>query len=181
MQGSIDPDDTIHAAGGTHGNANRMPRCLASKKMPSHVTARTLELAEGRVLSTPATTMAADPPGSQSLSSYKSAAPPLVSIVLPVYNAAEYLAECLKGIELQTYRPLELSICNNNSSDSSADILEEWRPRLEARGIRWVCTETGPGEGQGCGLARNVAIRASKGAQLFIHITNFIDSSLSAF
>jgi hypothetical protein len=162
LQGPVDPDDTIHAAVQIHGNANRMPRRLASPALRRDVSARGTQT---EAINSQDTANTAAISGGNNSPTLTSMARPLVSIVLPVYNAAEHLAECLRGIELQTYRPLELSICNNNSNDCSAEVLEEWRPRLEAKGIRWVCTTTGPCDGQGCGLARNVAVRASTGVR----------------
>jgi Glycosyl transferase family 2 len=90
---------------------------------------------------------------------------PLVSIVLNVYNAAAHLDECLQGVLNQTHRPLELAVCNNNSTDDSGAVLEAWRPRLEARGIRYTCVVTRDDDGQGCGLARNRAIAIASGPQ----------------
>ena len=89
---------------------------------------------------------------------------PLVSVVLPVYNAEAYLPDCLRGILLQTHRPLELSVCNNNSTDGSSAILKSWAPRLQAAGIAGRVVTTGDDDGQGCGLGRNRAIANATGA-----------------
>jgi len=51
---------------------------------------------------------------------------PLVSVCLPVYNAASYLLQCLKSIEDQTYRPLELICINDSSKDKSFSILSNF-------------------------------------------------------
>ena len=88
----------------------------------------------------------------------------LVSIALNVYNAAEHLDVCLQGVLMQTHRPLELAVCDNNSTDNSAAILESWRPRLQAAGIQYACVSTGDNDGRGCGLARNRAISVATGA-----------------
>lgn len=48
--------------------------------------------------------------------------PPLVSIGLPVRNGATYLAEAVESILAQTYRNLELIICDNASSDATAEL-----------------------------------------------------------
>lgn len=50
----------------------------------------------------------------------------LVSIVLPVYNGKKYLSEMLNSIYLQSYRPIQLIIINDNSTDSSKNIIEEF-------------------------------------------------------
>jgi glycosyltransferase involved in cell wall biosynthesis len=40
---------------------------------------------------------------------------PLVSVIIPVFNASSYLDECLRSIVEQTYRPIEISIYNDES------------------------------------------------------------------
>lgn len=58
---------------------------------------------------------------------------PLVSIGLPVYNGAQYLEESIESLLAQTYRNIELIICDNCSSDESGDIcrrIAEQDPRV---------------------------------------------------
>ena len=50
----------------------------------------------------------------------------LVSIVLPVYNGEEYLAQSIESVLNQTYKNIELIIVNDNSSDNSLPIAEEF-------------------------------------------------------
>lgn len=49
---------------------------------------------------------------------------PLVSIVLPVYNGAQHLAECLDSVLAQTYRNWKCTIVNNCSTDETLHIAE---------------------------------------------------------
>jgi glycosyltransferase involved in cell wall biosynthesis len=51
---------------------------------------------------------------------------PLVSVVVPVYNAEEYLAECLDSIVAQTYPNLEVIVADDASTDGSAEIAESY-------------------------------------------------------
>jgi glycosyltransferase involved in cell wall biosynthesis len=51
---------------------------------------------------------------------------PLVSIVTPMYNNAEYLAECIDSIRSQTYQHWDYVIVNNCSTDGSAEIAREY-------------------------------------------------------
>jgi glycosyltransferase involved in cell wall biosynthesis len=60
---------------------------------------------------------------------------PLVSIVLPIYNAAPYLLECLNSIKSQTYRPIELIAIDDSSTDASWQILNSF-----AKNNKWVKT-----------------------------------------
>ena len=56
----------------------------------------------------------------------------LVSIVLPVYNGEKYLRQAIKSVLNQTYKNLELIIVNDNSTDSSLDIVKEFE-RIDSR------------------------------------------------
>ena len=49
----------------------------------------------------------------------------LVSIVIPVYNAAEYLDLCLQSIIKQTYQRLEIIVVNDGSTDKSYKIIKK--------------------------------------------------------
>jgi len=54
------------------------------------------------------------------------AAEPLVSIVVPLYNNAEHLSQCLDSILAQTYLNWECTIVNNCSTDGSAAIARRY-------------------------------------------------------
>ena len=57
----------------------------------------------------------------------------LVSVVLPIYNTEKYLPACLKSIQSQTYRPIELIAIDDQSTDSSWSILQQF-----AKNKPWV-------------------------------------------
>ena len=54
---------------------------------------------------------------------------PLVSIILPVYNAQNHLARCVGSICAQTYRNIEIIILNDGSKDQSHPVCEEFRQK----------------------------------------------------
>ena len=54
---------------------------------------------------------------------------PLVSIILPVYNAQSHLARCLESVCGQTYKNLEIIVLNDGSKDQSLPVCEEFRAR----------------------------------------------------
>ena len=60
---------------------------------------------------------------------------PLVSILLPVYNGKKFLRECLDSILAQDFANLEILIADDDSSDGSAAVLENYAAR-DGR-IRW--------------------------------------------
>jgi len=51
-------------------------------------------------------------------------ATPLVSVVMPVYNHARYVADALLSIAKQDWRPLEVIVIDDGSNDDSLDILK---------------------------------------------------------
>lgn len=54
---------------------------------------------------------------------------PLVSIVIPVYNAEKYLVRCLESVAGQTYRNLQIILVDDGSRDRSGAICREWAAR----------------------------------------------------
>ena len=54
---------------------------------------------------------------------------PLVSIILPVYNAQNHLARCVGSICAQTSRNIEIIILNDGSKDQSLPVCEEFRQK----------------------------------------------------
>ena len=52
---------------------------------------------------------------------------PLISILIPVYNVEQYLAECIESVIHQTYHNIEIILVNNGSTDSSGNICNEYK------------------------------------------------------
>ncbi|NQU65768.1 MAG: glycosyltransferase family 2 protein, partial [SAR324 cluster bacterium] len=50
----------------------------------------------------------------------------LISILLPVYNAQQFLRECLRSIQQQTYQNFEVVAVDDGSTDASRHILAEF-------------------------------------------------------
>ncbi len=59
----------------------------------------------------------------------KTAPLPLVSVLTPVYNGAEYLAECIESVLAQTYPNWDYTIVNNCSTDESLAIARKYAAR----------------------------------------------------
>jgi|SRR5579884_51000 len=54
---------------------------------------------------------------------------PLVSVVTPVYNGQEYLAECIESVMAQSYQNWEYIIVNNCSTDRSLEIASRYKEK----------------------------------------------------
>lgn len=51
---------------------------------------------------------------------------PLISVIIPVYNAEKYIASCVKSILEQSYESLEVILVNDGSKDSSLELCREF-------------------------------------------------------
>ena len=49
-----------------------------------------------------------------------------VSIVVPVYNAKNYIKRCIESLVCQTYHNLEIILVDDGSSDGSEKICDEY-------------------------------------------------------
>ncbi|MFT3918516.1 glycosyltransferase family 2 protein [Cloacibacterium sp.] len=81
---------------------------------------------------------------------------PLISVIVPCYNQAQYLDECLQSVLDQTYQDWECIIVNDGSPDHTEEIAKKWvgkDPRF-----RYIYKENG-----GLSSARNAGIKISKG------------------
>ena len=54
----------------------------------------------------------------------------LVSVIIPVYNCKQYLAESIESVLSQTYHPVEIIVVNDGSTDESEDIAKKYTSRL---------------------------------------------------
>src|SRR5262245_14266227 len=62
-------------------------------------------------------------------SNRRNAPAPLVSVVTPVYNGANYLAECVESVVSQTYENWDFAIVDNASDDATPEIAERYSAR----------------------------------------------------
>ncbi len=77
----------------------------------------------------------------------------LVSVVIPIYNVEATLDACLRSVEAQTHRELEIICVNDGPTDGSAAIAREHA----ARDARYVVVEK-PNEGYGASCNRGIAL-----------------------
>jgi glycosyltransferase involved in cell wall biosynthesis len=78
----------------------------------------------------------------------------LVSVIITVYNGAAYLGEAIDSVLAQSYRPLELIVLDDGSTDGSGDVAQRYGPAL-----RYVRQQNA-----GMGGARNSAVALASGS-----------------
>ncbi|MCR4893075.1 MAG: glycosyltransferase, partial [Lachnospiraceae bacterium] len=81
----------------------------------------------------------------------------LVSIVMPLYNAAKYLKDTLESVLTQRYSFFELICINDCSTDGTADLLDSYQKTDER--IRVLNNDCR----MGAGLSRNIGMKEAKG------------------
>jgi len=88
----------------------------------------------------------------------------LVSVLVPVYNVAQYVRQCLESIEGQTYRRFECVVIDDGSTDSSREICDEF----PAKDSRFKVIHQ---DNKGLGFARNTGLDVASGDYIL-----FVDS-----
>ena len=97
---------------------------------------------------------------------------PIVSVVIPVYNAAPYLRQCLDSVIAQTLRNIEVICVDDGSTDESPDILAEYAARDERISVLRQ-------ENAGGGAARNLGMSRARGKYLsFLDADDFFHPDL---
>ena len=78
---------------------------------------------------------------------------PLVSVIIPNYNGAPFIAEALETVFEQRLNNLEVIVIDDGSTDNSMEILERFRSQ-----IKLISTEN-----FGAAAARNSGMKAARG------------------
>jgi glycosyltransferase involved in cell wall biosynthesis len=79
---------------------------------------------------------------------------PLVSILIPAYNAEEFVADAIRSAIAQTWRHKEIIVVDDGSTDGTAEV---------ARGFTSKSVVIVSQENQGAAAARNLAFKLSQG------------------
>lgn len=81
---------------------------------------------------------------------------PLISVIVPCYNQAQYLDECLQSVLDQTYQDWECIIVNDGSPDNTEEVAKKWLVK-DSR-FKYLYKENG-----GLSSARNAGIAKAEG------------------
>lgn len=80
---------------------------------------------------------------------------PLVSVIIPAYNAEQYIAEALESVVAQTYHHYEIIVVDDGSTDDTRGVLQ---PYIDQGVISYCyCSNSGPA------TARNAGIQMARG------------------
>ena len=94
----------------------------------------------------------------------------LLSVIVPVYNASEWVRETLDSLLGQTYENLEILCVDDGSSDNSRDIIRAYQEK-DSR-IRLIEKENG-----GVSSARNMGIEEARGEYIaFLDADDYVET-----
>jgi glycosyltransferase involved in cell wall biosynthesis len=84
----------------------------------------------------------------------------LVSVVIPAYNASTYLGAALQSVASQDYRPLEVILVDDGSTDNTREVVESFR--LDGLYYIQIPNSGGPAR------PRNTGIQSARGKYIFL-------------
>ena len=79
-----------------------------------------------------------------------------ISIIIPVYNTAQYVAECLDSVLAQSFKDIEIVCVNDGSTDNSVAILKKYQKKDKR--IKVITQKN-----KGLSGARNAGLKAATG------------------
>jgi glycosyltransferase involved in cell wall biosynthesis len=80
--------------------------------------------------------------------------PPLVSVIIPAYNAEPFIRETIESVLAQTYWNLEVLVIDDGSTDGTGDCVEKYGPR-----VRYILQENSGGAAR----PRNIGLTIASG------------------
>jgi len=92
----------------------------------------------------------------------------LISVIVPTFNRADMILKPLNSVYNQTYRPIELLVVDDGSTDRTKEVIQNWKSENESEDfiIKYIFQKN-----SGAPAARNNGIRNSTGRYL-----QFLDS-----
>ena len=82
---------------------------------------------------------------------------PLVSVIMPAYNAEKYISESIESVLAQSYKNWELLITDDRSTDNTQQIIKEYA--IKDQRIKLFIND----QNGGAGVARNNSIKQASG------------------
>lgn len=84
---------------------------------------------------------------------------PKISLIIPLYNGAEYLSACLSSVAAQSFKDFEAILVDDGSKDNSLDIATSYMAKCKQ--LKLISQENG-----GVSAARNYGLEQAEGAYI---------------
>ncbi len=102
----------------------------------------------------------------------KTVSQPIVSVIVPVYNAEKYLRRCVSSLTNQTLREIEIILVDDSSTDSSLELCRQ----MAAEDSRIQVLHK---KNEGAGYARNAALKLVNGTYIgFLDSDDYVKSDM---
>jgi glycosyltransferase involved in cell wall biosynthesis len=96
---------------------------------------------------------------------------PVISVIIPVYNAEKYIAKCLDSVLASTLSDIEVICVDDGSTDDSLSILKQYK----SRDVRVKVLHQ---KNSHAGVARNTGLEAAQGEYVhFLDVDDWIDAT----
>ena len=89
---------------------------------------------------------------------------PAISVVIPMYNAEEFIGECLDSLLMQTFQDFEVIVVDDCSTDNSVALVESYAPKFDGR---LTLTHTETNSGGGGYVPRNIGLSMASGEYVY--------------
>ena len=63
---------------------------------------------------------------------------PLVSVIMPMYNSAQFIPQTLESLLYQTMKDFEVIVVDDCSTDNSVEVVESFKPKFAVGGACFV-------------------------------------------
>jgi glycosyltransferase involved in cell wall biosynthesis len=83
---------------------------------------------------------------------------PLISIIIPIYNQASKLGDCLQSIMSQNYTDWEVIVVNDGSTDAIDQVIKDWQQKFPSEKFSYFSKEN-----EGSNPTRNFGAEKAKG------------------
>jgi glycosyltransferase involved in cell wall biosynthesis len=95
----------------------------------------------------------------------------LVSVIIPTFNRADTITQVLDAYKKQTYEPIEIIVCDDNSTDDTKDVVYAYAEKNRDMAIIYCKTQC---DGYGLAEARNRGIFEAAGHYLMFNDDRFM-------
>ena len=99
-----------------------------------------------------------------------------ISVIVPIYNAAPYLARCIESLIHQPHQALQIILINDGSTDNSLVVAEQYAAQDSRIQVYSLPTN------QGQSVARNLGLQHANGEYIsFVDADDYIDNDFYTY